>query len=317
MTSATAGDVSVVVPTFNRAELLRHTLATLEHQTVPPAEIIVVDDGSTDATQEMLAERTVTVITNPDGGWGPARARNVGLERVSTTFVAFVDSDDLLPPRALELLSGALRDAPAAPFAYGCALAVMQVDGEWVHQGVIAPTRSETGDERTSMFVRNNVPASGALARTEAVRAAGGYDVTVEWSEDHHLWIRLAQQGAPIHVPEIVCAYRRHSGNRYVAAIGGADSAAIFELAKQDPALRPYVSDRVGVLVCEALAEAVRERRPAGFARVVGHLLPHSSRPDRVIAGAASHFRKRRASARLGDRVWRERPDIRDWLAGF
>src|SRR4051812_31835494 len=136
MTSVTAVDVSVVVPTFNRAELLDHTLRSLEEQTTPPAEVVVVDDGSTDATAEILAGREVTVVRNPDGGWGPARARNAGLGRVSTDYVAFVDSDDLLLPDALERLRALLESDPDAPFAYGCALAVSRAEnGSWRHQG--------------------------------------------------------------------------------------------------------------------------------------------------------------------------------------
>ena len=317
MTSVTAGDVSVVVPTFNRAELLLQTLASIEGQTLPAAEIIIVDDGSADATHQLLADRDVTLVTNPDGGWGPARARNAGLERVATEFVAFVDSDDLLLPHALEQLSIALKEAPSAPFAYGRALAVMRVDGDWIHQGVIAPTVDEVHNGRASIFVRNTIPSSGVVVRTEAIRSVGGYDPTVVWSEDHHLWLRLSQWGQPAHVAEIVCAYRRHSGNRYAAATGGADADALFALAREDAALRSRVPERVGAVLCEALAEAVAERRPGGFARVFKQLLPHLSRPDRVVAGAVSHFKTRRACARLGDRVWRERPDIRDWLAGF
>lgn len=316
MTSVAAGDVSVVIPTYNRAGLLAQTLASLEGQTAPPAEIVVVDDGSTDSTQEMLAGRDVTVVTNPGGGWGPGKARDAGLERISTEFVTFVDSDDLLMPWALELLRATLVAEPGAPFAYGCGLAVMQVAGEWRHQGVIATTRRERRDPLVSIFVRNSVPASGALVRSDAIRRAGGYDPAVEWSEDHHLWIRLAQHAPPAHLPQLVCAYRRHSDNRYAPINGGVDAGPILALAEDDARLRRYVPDRVGVILCEALAHAVGSGRPAEFAAAARALLPHQ-RPDRVLARALSHARMRRASARLGDRVWRERPDIRDWLAQF
>lgn len=317
MTSAAARDVSVVIPTYNRAALLAQTLASLDCQTVTAAEIIVVDDGSTDSTQDLLAAHGVTVITNPHGGWGPGRARNFGLERVSTKFVAFVDSDDLLFPRALERLRAALLAQPEAPFAYGCGLAVMQVHGAWHHMGVIARTRAEERDPLASIFVRNSVPASGTLANADLVRRLGGYDRAVEWSEDHHLWIRLAQQGPPAYVPDLVCAYRRHPGNRFAGVEVGGDAAAILSLANDDPRLRPYVPDRIGVLLCESLVDAVQSRRPRAFAVAVRQLLPHATRPDRILARALSQLRIRKAGARLGDRVWEERSDIRAWLADF
>ena len=317
MTSVTAGDVSVVVPTFNRADLLEQTLRTVERQTAPPAEVIVVDDGSTDATAAVLARRDVTVVRNPEGGWGPARARNAGLDRVSTEYVAFLDSDDLLLPRALDRLGALLRAAPAAPFAYGAAVAVVRDDdGSWRHQGIIAPTRRELRDPLPSLFTRNSVPASGALARTEAVRRIGGYDPGATWSEDHQFFIRLAQQAPPAYLPDIVCAYRRHEGNRYNHASGGLDASVVVSLAETDPRLRGRLPDRLGVMLLEAVAGYAREGE---LLRLIesARLLRKTARLDRVFARAIAHARLRRACARLGDQVWRDRPDIRDWLAQY
>jgi glycosyltransferase involved in cell wall biosynthesis len=317
MTSVTAGDVSVVIPTYNRAGLLDQTLRSIEGQTLRPAETIVVDDASTDSTQAVLAERAVTVVTNRGASWGPARARNAGLERVSTEFVAFVDSDDLLMPRALEQLQAALLERPEAPFAYGQGLAVVKADGGWLHHGVIGASPEERLDPLVSIFVRNSVPSSGALVRSSVIQRLGGYDPAVVWSEDHHLWIRLAQLGPPAHVDDVVCAYRRHSGNRYDPVDVGVDTPAIFALADNDTRLRGHMSDRVGVILCETFADAIASRRPRAFMHAVRGLLPRARRPGRVVARAVAHFRTRRASARLGDAVWRERGDIRDWLAGF
>ena len=116
---ASASPVSVVVPTFNRARLLESTLGSLVAQD-PRPHVIVVDDGSTDATPAVLERFGVEVVANPPGGWGAGRARNAGLERVTTPLVAFVDSDDLLFPGALATLAAALAaDAPSAPFASG------------------------------------------------------------------------------------------------------------------------------------------------------------------------------------------------------
>jgi glycosyltransferase involved in cell wall biosynthesis len=316
MTSVTAVDVSVVVPTFNRAELLDHTLRSLEEQTTPPAEVIVVDDGSSDATEELLAARRVTVVHNPDGGWGPARARNAGLERVSTEYVAFVDSDDLLVPDALERLRALLEAEPLAPFAYGCALAVIRgEDGSWRHQGAIASTERELRDPLVTLFVRNRVPASGALARSASVRDIGGYDPAVEWSEDHQFFIRLAQLGPPAYLPDVVCAYRRHLGNRYDHK-ASVDAVAVTSLADRDERLRRHLPDRLGVMWLEAVAGAVRSGDLGHLSRS-GRLLTRHVRLDRVLTGAFTHARLRRAGARLGDQIWRDRRDIRDWLARY
>jgi glycosyltransferase involved in cell wall biosynthesis len=319
MTSVAAGaaDISVVIPTYNRVDLLQQTLASIEAQTYPPAEIVVVDDGSTDGTRQMLKERSVTVVANENGGWGPARARNAGLEQVSTDYVAFVDSDDILFPQAFESLRAAAAAAPDAPFAYGCALAISAVNGGWGQQGVIATTRAELRAPLVSLFVRNSVPASGAIARTDVVREIGGYDPLVVWSEDHHLWIRLAQQAPPAYFPGLVGAYRRHPGNRYNPVQGGADAAPIFALAERDHRLREHVPERAGVILCETVLAALRGSGISNAVRVARRVLDHHDAKHRIVARAVKHARLRRASARLGDAVWRERPDVRDWLAGF
>jgi len=315
--AAAAADISVVIPTYNRADLLGQTLASIEAQTYPPAEIVVVDDGSTDGTRQMLKEHRVTVVANQDGRWGPARGRNAGLERVSTEYVAFVDSDDLLFPRAFESLRATAAAAPHAPFAYGCALAIMAVKGDWTPQGVIATTRAELQEPLVSLFIRNSVPSSGTLARADAVREAGGYDPEVEWSEDHHLWIRLAQQGPPAYFSDVVCAYRLHSGNRYNPVESGVDAAPILALAERDGRLRDYAADRMGVILCETVLSALRGPGVGEAARVTRHVLDHRDAKRRIISRAIAHARLRRASARLGDAVWRERSDVRDWLARF
>jgi glycosyltransferase involved in cell wall biosynthesis len=317
MTPATAGDVTVVIPTYNRAPLLDQTLRSIEQQSMQAADIVVVDDGSTDDTVDMLAERNVTIVRNDGRSWGPARARNEGLERVTTDFVSFVDSDDLLMPRALEQLRAALTAEAAAPFSYGYALAVMDSGGKWEPQGLIAPSRRERRDPLPSLFVRNTVPSSGALVRTDIVRSIGGYDPAVVWSEDHHLWIRLAQQGNPVVVEDVVCAYRIHSGNRYAPADVGVDTGAIFALAHADSALRPRVPDRIGVILCEALGDSIARRHPRAFLHSVRELAPRARRPVRVLQSAAWHFRGRRTAARKAESVWRERTDLRDWLANI
>ena len=238
------GSVAVVIPTYNRAELLSLTLESVLAQTLPPAEVIVVDDGSTDSTAELLQELAVRVIRNPDGGWGPGRARNAALEQVSSEYVAFVDSDDLLLPDALERLRDALAAAPDAPFAFVRGLSARREPDGWRQEGVIAPSEEEQRDLFGSLFARNCVPASGGLVRTQVARRIGGYDPRVRWAEDHHFWIRAAMLGPPVHVPEIGCVYRRHAGNRYTPMLAEEDSDVILELAAGDSRLESLAAAR-------------------------------------------------------------------------
>src|SRR5690349_15748093 len=120
--SESGSGVTVVIPTYNRRELLAETLATVFDQEPRPHAVVVVDDGSTDGTAAMLEAEPVAVLRNEKGGWGPARARDEALAIIGSEFVAFLDSDDLLLPGALATLERALRDTPAAPFAFAASL---------------------------------------------------------------------------------------------------------------------------------------------------------------------------------------------------
>ena len=105
-----AGSIAVVIPTFDRLELLRETLRSVEGQERPATRIVVVDDGSSDGSAEWAeSETSATVLRNPEGGWGPARARAEGSRLADAEMIAFLDSDDLLLPNALADLSFALE----------------------------------------------------------------------------------------------------------------------------------------------------------------------------------------------------------------
>ena len=105
-------DISVVIPTFNRAGLLRDTLAAVLAQTCPAGEIIVVDDGSTDGTQALLAGYSKLVRSVLIQNSGDLVARNVGLREARFPLVAFCDSDDLWEPDFLALMSDQWRSDP-------------------------------------------------------------------------------------------------------------------------------------------------------------------------------------------------------------
>ena len=134
--------ISVVIPTKDRAALLAQTLRSVAEQTVRVGDVIVADYGSTDSTSELLRQAGATHVCNPAGGWGPAAARNAGLARVETEFVTFVDSDDLLLPGAIESLLLALGRRQDAPFSFGQGLAAARLADGWAPHGSIGPDRA-------------------------------------------------------------------------------------------------------------------------------------------------------------------------------
>lgn len=111
-------DVSVVIPTYNRADWLPKTLAAVLEQTLEPMEVIVVDDGSTDGTAALARSFPPPVKYSRIENSGVCCARNVGMSLARGAWLAFCDSDDLWHPRKLEAQARLLQSAPGLEFAF-------------------------------------------------------------------------------------------------------------------------------------------------------------------------------------------------------
>jgi len=301
-----SADVSIVIPTRDRLALLEQTLETVLGQ----GTVVVVDDASSDGTAELLRDLPVTAVRNDGQAWGPARARNAGIAATETELVAFVDSDDLLLPGAIQKLVAALEAHPGAPFAYGCALSAARTERGWVPDGLIAPRRGRAGE----LYARNPVPSSGALVRRDALREIRGFDERLFHTEDHDLWLRLARLGPPAHTPELVAVHRRHGGNRRDLSLALGDDVTITGHADVVPALQAARPERLGALLCEHAIEATRAGRPAALVRAFAKLWASQPHRGRILVAAARHWRLRRAAASAGRRAFGEQPALRTWL---
>ena len=202
--------VSVVIPTRNRSALLATTLRSVLWQREVDLEVIVVDDGSTDATAEVVAaaaDSRVTMVRR-DEPHGPPAARNLGAGRASGEWVGFVDDDDVWAPDKLARQLGAANAA----------------DRGWVYVGAVAVSESlaiVSGDPPPSpeaimaVLPRSNpVPGGGSnvILRRDLFERVGGFDERLAQCEDWELWARLARHGPPAVVPEPLMGYRLHAG---------------------------------------------------------------------------------------------------------
>jgi len=208
--------ISVIVPNYNRADLVGETLTNLLSQRRPPDELIVVDDGSTDGSADVIAGfgRAVTLLRQANAG--PAVARNRALASASGEFIQFFDSDDLCSLDKLELQEKALA-ASAAPFAYGPWLQARLLPGmaEYaepaLQQRALPPSRPAL-----SWYLRGWVTVfQTCLFRRSVLDRAGRYREDLMPSEDSELLFRiLAGGGEPVHVPEALVLYRLHAGQQ-------------------------------------------------------------------------------------------------------
>lgn len=204
-------DVSVVVPTRDRSALLRVALFTALWQRGVDIEVIVVDDGSTDDTNEtvsVLSDRGVRYVRLPVRG-GVSDARNRGIEEASGEWIAFLDDDDLWAP---DKLSRQLQSVTAAGRTWVYSGDV-NVDGS-LH--VLSASPPPTPEQVMRALPRYNpVPtgASNVVVRADVLAEAGPFDPGLRRTEDWDMWIRLASQGPPAWVPSPLVAYRFHAAN--------------------------------------------------------------------------------------------------------
>lgn len=161
-------EVSVVIPSFNRAHLIAETLDSISRQTLPPLEIIVVDDGSTDDTEAVVRSRGPLVRYHRTENSGVCHARNAGIARARAPWIAFCDSDDRWRPDKLERQAGLLARAPEVEYVFS--------DFVTIANGVISP---ETKFDRLPLWYWD-VPKH-AVAPDELVLEEPFYDRILRW----------------------------------------------------------------------------------------------------------------------------------------
>lgn len=184
--------VSVVVPTYQRADVLPRALRSVANQSHRPLEVVVVDDGSTDGTRRVVEafrpKSDLEVVYHRQENAGCAAARNQGLALADGEWVLFLDSDDALEPGAVAGLLEAARAADAS-FAYGPAMEVLAGGVERLNRPVAAAAPERLA---TALFLDPNVRNGAVLFRTDVVRDAGGLDASLRHSEDTDLLQRVA-----------------------------------------------------------------------------------------------------------------------------
>jgi glycosyltransferase involved in cell wall biosynthesis len=205
-------DIAVVVPVFNSVRFIGEALASLFAQTVPPREIIVVDNGSTDGTLSALAGvgDRITVVT--ESVRGASAARNAGLRRTRCELVAFLDADDISLPRRLERQAAVLADDDEAALVY-CPVEYVEEDGRPTGRTFDCSDYRRHGF-RGLLFLRNRIPTTSAvMARRAALLEAGGFDEAISHNEEYDLWLRVTGLHAVACVDETLAQYRLHGRN--------------------------------------------------------------------------------------------------------
>ena len=189
--------VSIVVPTYNRAERLRETLRSVFNQTCQDFELIVVDDGSTDDTQKVVNSFPRVQYISKQENHGVSRARNEGLALAKGRYICFLDSDDLWDEKKLQIQVQWMGDNPNCQVCY--------TDEIWIRKGVrvnqMNKHRKYSGDIFRHCLPLCIVSPSSAMLRAELFDEIGNFDESLPACEDYDLWLRIAEK-YPFHFIE-------------------------------------------------------------------------------------------------------------------
>jgi dTDP-4-amino-4,6-dideoxygalactose transaminase/glycosyltransferase involved in cell wall biosynthesis len=205
---------SVIIPTYNRADMVTEAVESVLAQTHRDFEIIVVDDGSTDDTTGALAPWRGRVRYVHQANAGLAAARNRGIREATGDFVAFLDSDDLFEPRLLERVLATFRARPEA----GAVFVAEREFGNGAGPAAARLHKKETPGltfTPAGLIGRDTGVGSG---RPPVIRRAwldrlGGFDETMRCAVDSEMWIRYSFQVRMVYLPEPLVRRRVHSGN--------------------------------------------------------------------------------------------------------
>jgi GT2 family glycosyltransferase len=204
--------VSAVITTFNYARFIPAAIESVLSQTLRPDEIIVVDDGSTDDTAEVVAryaERGVRYVYKENGGG--SSARNAGIAASKCELVAFLDADDRWLPHKLERQVEQMVKHPQVALVSG---GEWQVDEQGEHPYLVARETLEAARVFKKILVENFIGnTSLALVRRSVFDKVGAFDEKVPLGHDWDMWLRIAKAYPISVIGEPLIYYTRHSGS--------------------------------------------------------------------------------------------------------
>jgi len=200
--------ISVVVPSYNAERTILQTVESVQKQTLSNIEIIIINDGSTDRTLELLqsiTDQRLKIVSCKNGGLPVARNR--GISHAKGEFISFIDADDLWRPDKLELQLAALQQHPDAGVAYSWTSYF--IDGQEESIFPYHPVFFE-GNVYDKLLV-NNIVGNGSniLVRRKAIESVGEFEPTLKSCEDWDFYIRLAAKWHFVVVPKHQILYRQ------------------------------------------------------------------------------------------------------------
>jgi glycosyltransferase involved in cell wall biosynthesis len=201
-------NVSVIIPTYNSAKFILESLNSAIQQTYKDIEIIVVDDGSTDNTKQVLAPFMDKICYIYKDNGGAASARNTGIKHATGKYIAFLDADDIWLPEKLELQMKLFSQNKDIDWIH---TNLILIDESGIEQGIRKlPPDFATKDIFYTLFMEYWTLTSSIIIKRGCLDIVGEFDESLPVNQDYDLWLRMAHHYKIGYIDQPLTKYRIH-----------------------------------------------------------------------------------------------------------
>ncbi|WP_134704986.1 glycosyltransferase [Ammoniphilus sp. YIM 78166] len=203
--------VSVIIPVYNHEKFIAETIDSVLDQSHRNTEIIVVNDGSTDGTKEVLHGYKDKILMIEQANAGPSAARNHGLRKATGKFICFLDSDDKFYPSKLERQLQVFRRVQKVGLVHAGAT-VTKTNNQFWYRYIPRPFHSHK-QQIVELLRSNHIVCSTVMVRRELFSRVGYFNESYPRHQDYDMWLRLLAHCPFGSVPEALILYRWHEQN--------------------------------------------------------------------------------------------------------
>jgi len=202
--------VSIIIPCYNNEAYVVKTIKSALHQSYEHIEIIVIDDGSTDGSPNLIRQFNSQIIFIQQSNQGAPAARNAALKIAKGTYIKFLDADDILLPRTIEQQVGHFKKLPTDEKA------IVYGPVQWIDKNdhptlTYQPRPRQAQEEKVAHILSQNPLTSAPLHHRKYLEEIGGFDIKIPKGQEFDLHLRLVLNGVTFYYfPETVYLFREH-----------------------------------------------------------------------------------------------------------
>jgi len=239
--------ISAIIPAYNSQDYILDAIHSIQNQTHSVDEIIVIDDGSTDNTQQTLENQISGIKYIKQENQGPSAARNTGIKAAQGDWIAFLDADDQWTPNKIEKQLIALKHSPELHLIAGD-MQEIGIHNEPITQSVLAKHKQlkkfqnnqslPIRDALAELVNKNFIPTGTVLVKRSTLIETGLFNTAIHFGEDLELWAKIASKHAITCLPEILMLRRLHGQNATTSTM-----PMLRDLVKVMQSIRGYSKD--------------------------------------------------------------------------